>query len=535
VADVNGDGKPDIFAVNYLAYLAVLLNTTAPGASVASFAPPQAFVSNGWGGAVMTADVNGDGSPDLIVANGYSGVANGYLPLAVLPNTTAPGATTASFADPQIISYSELGSVWGAAVADVNGDGLPDLIVTPYSVPQGATVEVLLNTTAPGAATPTFAIPQTFPLGDVGPGSVAVADVNGDGKPDMVVANTNQAGNTVSVLLNGVAPAPAAVYVNPAFTGPAGSDPDGAGPATALGYDAFATIQAALDVVAPGGTVNVAAGSYAGGLTLSKAVKLQGSGSASTFVTGTGTGTGTGLDITAPGATVSGLTVRGFASGLLASGGSYLALTDVGLSGNTYGGTVSGVTTFLFAGGAANETFYVRPNQLARQGDQPLAYSGVKNLPVDGGGGSDRLVVFLNDSNSADKVWLTGAGVARDGAPFLLWYRDSGGTFGGGMALVLGGGPQTAVVQGQSTGAPTTVYGGGGDDTFYVAMTPASAYANLTLDGGSGNSALAAFDLYGGASLQDQVSVIGEGEVVAAYPDGGLCTVAYQNFTQVLL
>src|SRR5208282_1977144 len=63
--------------------------------------------------------------------------------------------------------------------ADVNGDGKPDLIVANEA---DNTVSVLLNTTAPGAATSSFARQQTFAVGSY-PFSVTMADVNGDGKP----------------------------------------------------------------------------------------------------------------------------------------------------------------------------------------------------------------------------------------------------------------------------------------------------------------------------------------------------------------
>ncbi|GAA0721147.1 hypothetical protein GCM10009105_31210 [Dokdonella soli] len=191
-ADVNGDGKPDLIVANYNGGVSVLLNTTAPGAATPSFAAQQTFATGLGPASVTVADVNGDGKPDLIVANANDNT------VSVLRNTTTSGATTPSFAAQQTFGTGT--NPDSVTAADVNGDGKPDLIVANLS---SNTVSVLLNTTAPGAATPSFAAQRLFAVGS-GPVAVTAADVNGDGKPDLIVANAND--NTVSVLLNTTAP-----------------------------------------------------------------------------------------------------------------------------------------------------------------------------------------------------------------------------------------------------------------------------------------------------------------------------------------
>ncbi len=322
-------------------------------------------------------------------------------------------------------------------------------------------------------------------------------------------------------------PAPAQVYVNPAFTGPPGSDPDGPGPATAVGFDAFPTIQQGLDAVATGGAVNVAAGTYPEHLTVSRSVVLQGAvlqgGSGVTVLAGDGTGIGVNVT-TAAGVFVDGFAVKGYFAGLVAGPAtSFLSLSDVALTGNRFGGDVRGVASLRVAGGTGAHTFFVTPTALAQAGGDALAYTAVGSLTVAADAlvngiptaGTLSLAVFLNDTNAADTVWLGAAGVARDRAKFVLFWRAGGGSFGGGVNVVLGNGPETVVVQGQLAGAPTAVYAEAGDDAFFVAVTAASGYAGLTLDGGEGFDTAGVFD-------QPQAGPPASGGALRALPDGTL-------------
>ncbi len=80
------------------------------------------------------------------------------------------------------------------AIGDLNGDGRPDLVTADFG--SGA-VSVLLAGGPTDAPTYTRSTTATGP----GPLSVAIGDLNGDGRPDLVTADADS--STVSVLLAG--------------------------------------------------------------------------------------------------------------------------------------------------------------------------------------------------------------------------------------------------------------------------------------------------------------------------------------------
>ena len=184
VADVNGDGRPDLVVLDYVpSKISVLLNTTAPGSTTASFPPRRPSETGFHPSSLTVADLNGDGRPDFLVtySSYYAYTHTHYDYLCVSINTTAPGSTTVSFTPQQ--TFAPGISPTSTAVADINGDGLPDVIVANSGASYAS---VFLNTTAPGSTTASFAAEQTISSGFAV--SVVAADLNGDGRPDLVFA-----------------------------------------------------------------------------------------------------------------------------------------------------------------------------------------------------------------------------------------------------------------------------------------------------------------------------------------------------------
>jgi hypothetical protein len=184
IADMNGDGLPDLVSADF--NVSLFVQTSA-----GTFAAPISLYSGGanW---VALGDLNGDGAADVALTDNVG--------VKVLMHTGAASATT--YAAPvTVFTQSPNFNVAGAniiAIADVDGDGLNDLLITDPGPTGGMSpaVYVLLQDPANNG---TFLNPVGYAIAPLDrPQSIVVKDLEGTGKLDIVIG----ARQSVTVLLH---------------------------------------------------------------------------------------------------------------------------------------------------------------------------------------------------------------------------------------------------------------------------------------------------------------------------------------------
>jgi hypothetical protein len=181
VADVNHDGNPDLMVANADSGTVTVLLGNGRGQFHEPAGSP--FVAGHLPNDIAIADMNGDGNPDLVIADHQSPFLSILLGDGKGGFHSAPGSPVDVHSHPH---------PHGVVVADFDGDGHPDVVTDSWGTNQ---IELLLGDGKGGLQTPG----KYFATGHRPYERLRSADFNRDGVPDIVTTNLDD--GTVTILL----------------------------------------------------------------------------------------------------------------------------------------------------------------------------------------------------------------------------------------------------------------------------------------------------------------------------------------------
>ncbi len=190
--DFDGDGKPDVVTMEYSATYSIDIYKNTTNAGIISFAHPIVMTAGVQFNDLVTGDFDGDGKLDIAAT-----LSNGYV--AIYRNTTVNGVL--SFA-PSVnfpTNYVET----SMAVGDLNGDGKPDLAMADWTYESDTSNDiqavVMENKSTPGNIVFSPEVDFGYTTQNHRSKNLFIADFNGDGIPEIAVENL--ATHDVSILL----------------------------------------------------------------------------------------------------------------------------------------------------------------------------------------------------------------------------------------------------------------------------------------------------------------------------------------------
>jgi large repetitive protein len=197
ISDLNQDGKPDVALSSDDEHVVFIFkNNTVNGllafSNVDNYSSLVYYLPIKIAVRILATDVDGDKRNDLVVSAASYNTTNGSQPgLAVLTNTGTNGNFGFTISN---LWYNKV-STDDIAVGDIDGDAKPDLVAAGTT---GIPAVSTFKNTTPGS--PSFSVVDTFRVGTY-PKNIELADINGDKKNDILVISTIQ---TTGVMMNGL-------------------------------------------------------------------------------------------------------------------------------------------------------------------------------------------------------------------------------------------------------------------------------------------------------------------------------------------